>query len=106
MNLTTIASASAAALLVVLAGVPAYAKDAQYVLRIGGITCPFCVATSEKALKQMDGVRAVSSNLEAGTITLCADEAKADLSDARLAKVFKGQGFTYRGKEKRGACRT
>lgn len=106
MNLTTIAPVSAAALFVLLAGVPAYAKDAKYVLRIDGITCPFCVAASEKALRHMDGVRAVSSNLEAGTITLCADEARADLSDAQLARVFRGQGFTYRGKEKRGTCRT
>lgn len=103
MNLTAILSASALA--VAMAGVPASAREAQYVLRIDGITCPFCVATSEKALKQIEGVRAVSANLDAGTISLCADEAKADLSDARLAKVFRGQGFNYRGKEKRGACR-
>lgn len=83
---------------------PAVAQSAQYVLRIDGITCPFCVATSEKALKKLDGVNSVRSNLEEGTITLCADESKADLSDAVLAKLFRGKGFTYRGKEKRGTC--
>lgn len=87
-----------------LPGTPALAKDTQYVLRIDGITCPFCVATSEKALKQIEGVRSVSSNLKDGTIAVCADDASADLSDAHLAKLFKGKGFTYRGKEKRGSC--
>lgn len=92
------------ALALALPATPALAKNAQYVLRIDGITCPFCVATSEKALKQIEGVSAVSANLDQGTITLCADDAKADLSDAHLAKLFKGKGFTYRGKEKRGVC--
>ena len=87
-----------------LPATPAMAQPAQYVLRIDGITCPFCVATSESALKKLKGVSAVSSDLEAGTITLCADDTKADISDATLAKLFRGKGFTYRGKEKRGAC--
>lgn len=87
-----------------LPAAPALAQEAQYVLRIDGITCPFCVATSEKALKKIKGVSAVSANLDEGTITLCADESKADISDATLAKLFKGKGFTYRGKAKRGSC--
>ena len=29
----------------------ALADDVQYDIRVDGITCPFCVATSERALK-------------------------------------------------------
>ncbi len=30
----------------------ALADDVQYEIRVDGITCPFCVATSERALKK------------------------------------------------------
>lgn len=84
---------------------PAFAKDVQYVLRIDGITCPFCVATSEKALEKIDGVKAVSSSLKDGTITLCADDSKVNFTDAQLTDLFKSKGFTYRGMEKGGQCK-
>lgn len=96
--------AMAALVALLLPAAPALAKDAQYVLRIDGITCPFCVATSEKALKKLEGVKAVTSDLKLGTITVCADDSKADLSDARLTRLFRDKGFTYRGQEKGGAC--
>jgi mercuric ion binding protein len=87
-----------------LAAAPAFAADMQYVLRIDGITCPFCVATSEKALKKIDGVKSVSSNLKAGTITVCADDEKVKSTDDQLAALFKEKGFTYRSMEVTGAC--
>ncbi len=34
----------------ILAGTAALADDVQYDIRVDGITCPFCVATSEGAL--------------------------------------------------------
>lgn len=83
---------------------PAFAADTQYVLRIDGITCPFCVAASEKALKKIDGVKSVASNLKDGTITVCADDEKVKFTDADLAALFKEKGFTYRGMEATGAC--
>lgn len=92
----------AAALLVSAA--PALAADRQYVMRIDGITCPFCVATSEKALKKIDGVKSVASNLKEGTITVCADDEKVTFTDESLAALFKEKGFTYRGMEMTGAC--
>ncbi|GEQ98469.1 hypothetical protein JCM17844_21060 [Iodidimonas gelatinilytica] len=87
-----------------LAAIPAVAKDAQYVLHIDGITCPFCVATSEKALKKIDGVKSVKSSLRDGTITVCADDEKVTFTDEQLLELFKEKGFTYRGKEETGAC--
>ena len=50
----------------VLADAPAATGDVQYDIRVDGITCPFCVATSERALKKIEGVHAVGSNLETG----------------------------------------
>jgi len=83
---------------------PAAAADVQYVMRIDGITCPFCVATSEKALRKIDGVKSVASNLKEGTITVCADDEKVKFTDADLVALFKEKGFTYRGMELTGAC--
>lgn len=92
------------AVMLMAGAAPALAADKQYVLRIDGITCPFCVATSEKALKKIDGVKSISSNLKAGTITICADDEKAKLTDESLAALFREKGFTYRGMEITGAC--
>lgn len=83
---------------------PAFAKDVQYLLRIDGITCPFCVATSEKALKKIDGVKSVESSLKDGTITVCADDQKVAFTDAQLTALFKKKGFTYRSMEITQAC--
>ena len=90
--------------LAVLTAAPAVAKDVQYELRIDGISCPFCVATSEKALKKIDGVKAVKSSLKDGIITVCADDEKVAFTDAQLTEIFKKKGFTYRGMEITGGC--
>ncbi len=87
----------------VVAGTAAVADDVQYDIRVDGITCPFCVATSERALKKIDGVHAVGSNLETGTIFVCADSQVA-LTDAQLKQLFRDKGFTYRSFEKTSEC--
>ena len=74
----------------------AHATDTEYTMRVDGVTCPFCVATSEKELKKIDGVRAVSSNLKAGTIIVCADDS-VKFTDDQLRELFLEKGFTYRG---------
>lgn len=89
-----------------LLSVQANAKDIGYVLRVDGMTCPFCVATSEKTLKSMAGIKSVSTDLDRGTITLCADDKVASLDDAALSRMFRQRGFTYRGKQSVGACPT
>lgn len=85
-------------------GAKAAGKDVQYTLRVDGITCPFCVATSEKALKKIDGVKGVSSDLKGGTITVCADAEKVAFTDEQLSKLFLGKGFTYKGMETAAQC--
>ncbi len=87
----------------VLAGTAVLADEVQYDIRVDGITCPFCVATSERALKKIDGVHAVGSNLETGTIFVCADSQVA-LTDAQLKQLFRDKGFTYRSFEKTSGC--
>lgn len=81
----------------------ALAGDIQYDLKLEGITCPFCVATSERALRKIDGVRQVSGDLETGIIRVCADES-VKFTDAQLTKVFLKKGFTYKGMEIHANC--
>lgn len=81
----------------------ALAADVQYNMRIDGITCPFCVATSAKALKKIDGVKSVDSDLKEGIIKVCADE-KTTFTDEQLTKLFVEKGFTYRSMEKLDQC--
>ncbi len=87
----------------VLAGTAALADNVQYDIRVDGITCPFCVATSERALKKIEGVHAVGSDLETGTIFVCADSRVA-FTDAQLKQIFRDKGFTYRSFEKTSKC--
>jgi len=85
----------------------ALAKDeqgqVQYDLRVNGMTCPFCAATSEKALKKVEGVTKVSTNLDTATISVCTD-GTTDMTDEKLAKLFKKKGFTYVSKTKHETC--
>lgn len=81
----------------------ALGDEVQYDIRVDGITCPFCVATSERALKKIEGVHLVGSDLETGTIFVCADSQVA-LSDAQLKQLFRDKGFTYRSFEKTSGC--
>ncbi len=81
----------------------ASAGDVQYDIRVDGITCPFCVATSERALKKIEGVHAVGSNLETGTIFVCADN-QVTFTDAQLKQLFLDKGFTYRSFENTSGC--
>ena len=81
----------------------ALAEDIQYDIRVDGITCPFCVATSERALKKIEGVHSVGSNLETGTIFVCADSQVA-FTDAQLKQLFLDKGFTYRSFTQASGC--
>ena len=77
--------------------------DVQYNIRVDGITCPFCVATSERALKKISGVHAVGANLETGTIFVCADS-RVTFTDPQLKELFLDKGFTYRSFEQAAEC--
>ena len=84
-------------------GPNALAKDVQYDLRVDGMTCPFCAATSEKAIKKIKGVRVVSTNLKKATISVCATE-ETDMADSMLTKILMKKGFTYVSKTKKQQC--
>lgn len=73
----------------------AVAKDIQYTFNVDGITCPFCVATSKKALGKIEGVKSVSANLEEGQIYVCADES-VKFTDDEIKELFLEKGFIYK----------
>jgi copper chaperone len=82
---------------------PALADEIQYDLKLEGITCPFCVATSERALSNIDGVKMVSGDLETGIIRVCAED-RVKFTDDQLSAVFLEKGFTYTGMEIQDNC--
>ncbi len=75
----------------------------QYDIRIDGITCPFCVATSEKALMKLDGVGSISSNLESGVISVCGPNSLV-LEESQMRSLFLKKGFTFRSLSKMENC--
>ena len=91
------------AALTILLTAPAAAGDIQYDIKLEGIPCPFCVATSERALSKLSGVKMVSSDLETGILRVCAED-RVVFTDEQLAKVFLKKGFTYVGMEIRENC--
>lgn len=90
-------------LVMLCAAVGAKADTQQYNIRVDGMTCPFCVATSEKELKKISGVRTVAADLEQGLIFVCTDDA-VQFTDAQLQKLFLSKGFTFREFTKVSVC--
>jgi len=83
---------------------PAYAAGSKvYNMRVDGMTCPFCAATSEKALKAIPGVKSVSTNLKKGVITVCAAPS-VKLSSANMKSMFAKKGFTFRSMSTGRSC--
>jgi len=61
------------------------------------------VATSEKALKKINGVKDASANLETGVINVCTD-GSVKFTDDQLKAMFLEKGFTYRSMTKTKTC--
>ena len=78
-------------------------ETVQHNLQVDGMVCPFCTASSSKALQKIEGVQSVDVNLETGIIKVCADKT-ADMNDERLAELFLDKGFKYREKETLESC--
>ncbi len=83
----------------------AFGADTQYHMQVDGMTCPFCVATSEQAMRKIKGVKAVSADLKSGLINVCTD-GSVHFTDAQLKKIFLKEGFTYRKMTKHETCST
>ncbi len=90
-----ISKSLAIVILVLLSATVSIAGEMQYDIRVDGITCPFCVATSEKELQRIAGVSRVTANLEQGVIMVCADDS-VNFTDEQLRELFLEKGFTYR----------
>lgn len=81
----------------------AQADHRQYDMRVDGLTCPFCIATSSKALKRIDGVYEVAADLDTGVVSVCATS-ETELGDERMARLFRSKGFTYRSQTVAEGC--
>ena len=81
----------------------ALANNVQHNLRVDGIVCPFCVATSAKALRKIDGVEHVGADLKNNIIKVCANQ-NTELNDEKLTQLFLDKGFSYQGKEIQANC--
>ena len=79
------------------------AKEVQHNMRVDGITCHFCVASSAEELKKIDGVVGVDSDLESGIIKVCANDS-VQFTDETLTRLFESKGFTYKSKQTIDAC--
>jgi len=82
----------------------AKASDArQYNMMVHGLTCPFCVAASRRALKKIKGVYAVQADLEAGLISACTEKTTI-LTPAQMKKLFRKKGFTFKSMTQSSGC--
>ena len=92
-----------AALAILLLTASAAVADERYSFRVDGMTCPFCVATSEKALRGISGIKSVTTNLKAGVISVCAAP-DVRFTNAQMKSLFRSKGFTYRSMSRQGQC--
>ena len=58
------------------------------------ISCGHCVATIQKVLRALDGVRRVDANVETRQVTIAFDPAHASL--ARIEAALDEEGYTVR----------
>lgn len=66
------------------------------IIRVDGLSCPFCVYGLEKKLKRVAGVEGVTIDLKAGK-AIVRLKPGAEVDDAALRAAVKGAGFTARG---------
>ncbi len=85
------------ALLLLCACFPVLARGrtTEVLVRVDGLSCPFCAYSLEKKLKAIDGVAKLSIDVSSGLATLVpADEAMIDY--AGLPRAVQDAGFTPR----------
>ena len=82
---------------------PTEAQLREYLIRVDGMVCPFCVATSRRELEKIVGVHQVIADLERGLIMVCVDE-QVTFTEQQLKKLFARKGFTYRSFTQRDGC--
>ncbi len=81
--------------------VSADADRAVYVLQADGLACPFCAYGIEKQLGRIDGVEAVSTDIESGTVTVTMSPG-GSLTEEQAKEAIDRAGFTMRGFKRKG----
>ncbi|MFQ5679901.1 MAG: heavy-metal-associated domain-containing protein [Gemmatimonadota bacterium] len=79
-------------------GTPAVEPElasAQIVLRVDGMSCPFCAYGLEKRLKEIPAVDTLLIRLSDGIVQIRLEEG-ATLGDEELARAVKRAGFSLR----------
>ena len=94
---------SIAVFFTLLASQSVYAADTRYDFQVEGMTCASCVVRAEKEFKQMQGVQSVNTNLDTGTVSVCANETTT-FTDEQVKTFFLERGFTYKGMNKQEQC--
>jgi mercuric ion binding protein len=77
----------------------ALAAGTQYVIRVDGLACPYCVYGIEKKLKAIDGVEKVDVDLNKGLVTVTVADG-VELSDEQMTQLIADAGFTFRSMTK------
>ncbi len=72
-----------------------FAASTQYLLRVDGLSCPFCAYGIEKKLIKTEGVESVTFDLDKGLVIVKAKEG-VTLTEARLKQLVDDAGFTLR----------
>jgi len=77
--------------------VPATAQDqgTKVIVKVDGLSCPFCAFGLEKKLKKLEGVKAVHLKIDAGVAELIFVP-RAVIDESKIRKAVEEGGFTPR----------
>ena len=75
--------------------VVAFAAQTQYRLQVDGLACPFCAYGIEKQLTRSDGVKDITVDIDAGTVTVTMADG-AEMTKAQASQIVDDAGFTLR----------
>lgn len=74
-----------------LAALPAAAAQRTATFSVPGMTCPLCPITVTTAIKKLDGIVSVSTNMDNKTATAVFDDTKTSVN--AIAEVSKNAGY-------------
>ena len=86
-------------LFISLVGLGFAQAQTKYVLKVNGLTCPFCAYGLEKKLKKVKGVESVSIDLEEDEAIVLIKDGTTVQEDA-IRKAVKKAGFSVASLEK------
>lgn len=87
------------ALVTALMATAAMASGPEYRIEVKGLSCPFCAYGIEKQLNKVEGVEALETNIEAGTVTVTMEEGQ-QLTESQAAEAVDKAGFSLGGFER------